>query len=173
MNRSFVVTSAALVALAASAPAVATSSTWSRGVSRICAHPLLFEGSHEIGTRAGAVAVAQDIRASTARRLARIAALPAHPTQPALAVRWLTVERHLAAVYANSYLEIFDVITAARTPQQQSLAAQALGELVHAPDRLSRTAAHLELRLRVPDCTGGTASLTSPTTPPSTSGPSN
>jgi hypothetical protein len=31
---------------------------WSRAVTGICAHALLFEGRHEIGTRAGAVSVA-------------------------------------------------------------------------------------------------------------------
>ena len=69
------VASAAIVAFPAAAPAAAAPDNWSREVTSICAHALLFEGSHEIGTRAGAVAVAADIRASTERRLTRIAAL--------------------------------------------------------------------------------------------------
>lgn len=151
------VASAAIVAVTTTAPAAAAPSSWSRGVTRICAGALLFEGSHEIGTRAGAVAVAEDIRASTERRLTRIAALPAPPTQRALAARWLGIERRLAAVYATSYLGIFDVIAAAETPEQQTQAATLLGKFLHAPDRLSQTAALLEEQLQVPDCTGGTA----------------
>ena len=151
------VASAAIVAFTTAPPAAAAPDNWSRGVTRICAHALLFEGSHEIGTRAGAVAVAEDIRASTERRLTRITALPAPPTQRALAARWLGIERRLAAVYATSYLGIFDVIAAAETPEQQTQAATLLGKLLHAPDRLSQTAARLEEELQVPDCTGGTA----------------
>jgi hypothetical protein len=151
------VASAAIVAFTTAAPAAAARDNWSRGVTRICAHAILFEGSHEIGTRAGAVAVAKDIRASTERRLTRIAALPAPPTQRALAARWLGVERRLAAVYASSYLGIFDLIATAATPEQQTQAAILLGKLLHAPDRLRQTAAALEEQLQVPDCTGGTA----------------
>ena len=43
--------------------------TWSGAVARICANALLFEEEHQLGNRAGAIAVARDIRASTARRL--------------------------------------------------------------------------------------------------------
>ena len=88
------VAAAAIVALT-TAPPAAASTAWSRGVTNICAHALLFEGSHEIGTRAGAVAVAQDIRASTERRLARIATLPVPQAQRTLTVRWLAVESRL------------------------------------------------------------------------------
>jgi hypothetical protein len=149
--------SSAIIAFTTAASAAAAPDNWSRGVIRICAHALLFEGSHEIGTRAGAVAVADDIRASTERRLTRVAAMPAPPTQRALAARWIGVERRLATVYATSYLGIFDVIAAAETPEQQTQAASLLGKLLHAPDRLSQTAAGLEQHLQVPDCTGGTA----------------
>src|SRR5262245_28476786 len=84
--------------------APARPSSWSRAVSDICAHALLFEGSYEIGTREGAVAVANDIRASTSRRLQRIRALNAVPPQPQLSNRWLRLERRLAALYASSYV---------------------------------------------------------------------
>ena len=147
---------ACVVVLAFTTAAPATT-VWSRGVTEICAHALLFEGSHEIGTRAGAVAVAQDIRASTERRLTRVAELPVPATQQGLAVRWMDVERRLAGVYATSYLRIFDVIAAAQTPAQQAQAPRLLGKALHAPDRLSGVAALLEARLHVPDCTGGTA----------------
>ena len=149
--------SAAFGASTATAPAAVAPSMWSRGVTRICAHALLFDGSHQIGTRPGAVAVAQDIRASTERRLTRIAALRVPPTQRGPALHWVTVERRLAAVYASTYLRIFDVIAAARTPGQQTQAALLLRRLVHAPDRLRETAIRLEDRLQVPDCTGGAA----------------
>ena len=159
------VASAAVIALTAAPPAATASTAWSRGVTNICAHALLFEGSHEIGTRAGAVAVAQDIRASTERRLARVATLPVPQAQRTVTARWLAVESRLAAVYASSYLRIFDVIAAAKTPEQQEHAARLLGRLLHAPDRLRQAAALLEGRLQVPDCTGGTA-RPSPSNPP-------
>lgn len=151
------VASAAVVALTTAPPDAAASTSWSRGVTVVCAHALLFEGSHEIGTRAGAVAVAVDIRSSTERRLARVATLPVSRSQRALAARWLVLESRLAAVYASSYIRIFDVIAAAKTPEQQDQAARLLGRLLHAPDRLRQAAAQLEGRLQVPDCTGGTA----------------
>jgi hypothetical protein len=137
-------------------PAAATgASTWAPAVTRICAHALLFEGRHQIGTRAGAVSVARDIRASTARRLRRIRALTVLPPQQRLAIRWLRLERRLAAVYASSYVRIFDAIAAARTPRQRAEMPRILDRLLHAPDALRATAASLEPRLHVPDCTGG------------------
>jgi hypothetical protein len=148
----------ALAGTVAIADAAVAPSMWSRGVTRICAHALLFEGTHEIGTRAGAVAVARDIRSSTERRLARVAALPAPPlTQRDVAARWIAAERRLAAIYAGSYLGIFDVIAAPRTPDQQAEAARLIARLLQAPDRVSDTAARLEGLPRVPDCTGGSA----------------
>jgi len=165
------VASAAVVALTTAPPDAAASTSWSRGVTVVCAHALLFEGSHEIGTRAGAVAVAADIRASTERRLARVATLPVSRSQRALAARWLVLESRLAAVYASSYIRIFDVIAAAKTPEQQDQAARLLGRLLHAPDRLRQAAAQLEGRLQVPDCTGGTARPSSSNPPTGASGP--
>jgi hypothetical protein len=87
------------VVAAISTPVMASvtrQSTWSRAVTGICAHALLFEGRHEIGARAGAVAVARDIRASTARRLRRIRALQIPPPDQRLSGRWLRLERRLA-----------------------------------------------------------------------------
>jgi hypothetical protein len=140
------------IAFAAPAP-VAT--TYSRAATEICAHALLFDGRHAIGTRAGAVAVAQDIRSSTRRRLARLAALQTPHAQRTLVALWLVLEQRLADVYASSYLRIYDVIAAARTPKQRARAPRILERLVHAPDPLRQAAARLEQRLQVPDCTGG------------------
>jgi hypothetical protein len=148
----------------AAAPRAAS---WSSGVSRICVHALLFEKRHRIGTRAGAVSVAVDIRASTARRLGKIHALRAAPAEPALAAEWVTLERRLAAAYARVYVEIYDVIAAAQTVRQRAREPEALAALVHRPDRLRSAAAALERRLRVPDCTGGAnPPPTSPTATP-------
>ena len=130
-------------------------STWSGAVSGICSHALLFEGSHQMGTRAGAVAVARDIRASTARRLRRIRALQIVPPDGRLSTRWLNLERRLAAVYASSYLRIYDAIAAAETPRQQARLPLVLARLLHSPDALRAIAQSLEQRLHVPDCTGG------------------
>jgi hypothetical protein len=140
---------------ASSAAIAAPPSEWSVAVTGICAHALLFEGRHEIGTRAGAVAVARDIRASTARRLGRIRALPVVPPEPRESDRWLRLEGRLAGVYARSYVQIFDAIAAARTPRQRARMPRILGRLVHAPDALRERAATVGSRLQVPDCTGG------------------
>jgi hypothetical protein len=149
-------TTVLVVALAAMAsPSAADPSSWSDGVTQICAHALLFEGRHEIGTRAGAIAVARDIRASTARRLDRIRALQVPPPQPRLTLRWLDLEQRLADLYATSYVRIYDAIAAAVTRKQRARLPRVLDRLVHAPDALRDSAAGLEGRLRVPDCTGG------------------
>jgi hypothetical protein len=147
---------AAVAALSTPAAAVAPyPSPWSRQVTGICAHALLFEGRHQIGTRAGAVAVARDIRASTARRLWRIRALSIRPPQELLSRRWLRLERRLAAVYASSYLRIYDAIAAARTPSERARLPRVLDRLLHMPDAIRETTTNLEQRLRVTDCTGG------------------
>ena len=57
-------------------PATTAGRVYSLAVARICADALLFEKAHAIGTRAGALAVARDIRASTRRRLQRVADIP-------------------------------------------------------------------------------------------------
>ena len=150
------VSAAAVAALSTPAPAVAPyPSPWSQQVTGICAHALLFEGRHQVGTRAGAVAVARDIRASTARRLGRIRALSIRPPQQRLSRRWLRLERRLAAVYASSYLRIYDAIAAANTPSERARLPRVLGRLLHRPDTIRETTTNLEQRLRVTDCTGG------------------
>jgi hypothetical protein len=107
------------------------------------------------GTRGGAVAVARDIRASTARRLRRIRALQIAPPNRRLSGRWLRLERRLAAVYASSYVRIYDAIAAADPPRQRAELPVVLGRLLDVPDGLRDTTANLEQRLAVRDCTGG------------------
>jgi hypothetical protein len=149
---------AAIVAISSTSTATATPpSPWSQAVSGICAHALLFEGNHQIGTHAGAVAVARDIRKSTERRLRRIRALQIAPPKQGLALRWLRLERRLAATYANSYLRTYEAIAAAKTRRQNARLPRVLGKLLHAPDALRQTTARLEQRLQVSDCTGGGA----------------
>ena len=129
--------------------------TWSAAVTRICANALLFEEEHQLGNRAGAIAVARDIRASTARRVHRVRALRIRPPQRRLSVRWLALEQRLAAVYAKNFVAIYDAIAAAESPQQRAELPEVLRHLLHAPDGLRDKTANLEWRLRVPDCTGG------------------
>jgi hypothetical protein len=129
--------------------------TWSSAVTSICANALLFEEEHQLGNRAGAIAVARDIRASTARRLQRIRVLPIRPPQRRLSVRWLALEQRLAAVYARSFVAIYDAIAAAESPQQRNELPKVLRRLLDAPDGLREMTTNLERRLRVPDCTGG------------------
>ena len=152
-------TTVLVAALAATAsPSAATpadAASWSDGVTQICAHALLFEGQHEIGTRAGAIAVARDIRASTARRLDRIRALQVPPPQPDLSLHWLDLEQRLADAYASSYVRIYNAIVAAVTRKQRARLPRVLDRLVHAPDALRDTATSLGGRLHVSDCTGG------------------
>jgi hypothetical protein len=148
-------TAVLVAALAATATTTADPASWSDGVTQICAHALLFEGQHEIGTRAGAIAVASDIRASTARRLDRIRALQVPPPQPGLSTQWLDLEQQLADMYASSYVRIYDAIAAAVTPKQLARLPRVLDRLVHAPDALRGKTAILGGRLQVPDCTGG------------------
>jgi hypothetical protein len=124
-------------------------------VTQICAHALLFDGRHDVGTRVGALAVADDIRGTIRRRLALVAELSEPRGLHVLAARWLTVEQRLAAIYADSYVRIFDVIDAGSAPGQRAQEARIIQGLLRAPDRLQQAAAALEDSLRVPDCTGG------------------
>jgi hypothetical protein len=113
------------------------------------------------------MAVARDIRASTGRRLDRIRALEAPPPEPDLSLRWLDLEQRLADAYASSYVRIYDVIAAAKTQRQRARMPRVLDRLLHAPDALQRKAAAVELRLHVPDCTGGgTPNAANPTANP-------
>jgi len=147
--------STAVRTLAAFTPAAAGTAAYATVVTRICTNARLFEQSHSIGTREGALAVADDIRATTGRRLALVAALPALPAHHAAVVRWLALEQRLANAYALGYVQVYDLIAAPRPPGQDAQAAHRLASLMHAPDRLQRAAARLEQQLRVPDCTGG------------------
>ena len=139
------------------APALgaAQSTAFSDQVGHICASAVLFEGRHEIGTRAGAVAVSRDIRETGAGRLRRVAAIPEPRSQARLIGRWLKVERRLVAAYARDYLLIWDAIEAAHTPAQRAHLPVRLHALLHDPDALKRQAGVYELRIGVPDCTGG------------------
>ncbi len=69
--------------------------------------------------------------------------------------RWILSQRRLASLYARLWVRIYDTIDAARTPAQLTTLAKHLQRLVHAPDRLKSAAGRLELKLHVPDCTGG------------------
>jgi hypothetical protein len=108
-----------------------------------------------MGTRADALSIADDIRASTARRLARVTALSVPPDLDLISSRWISSQRRLASLYAQLWVRIYDTIDAARTPAQQTVLATRLAGLVHAPDKLKLAAERLELQLHVPDCTGG------------------
>jgi hypothetical protein len=143
-----------LAAAAVQAPAPAEAS-YTRAVTHICSGALLFDQPHAQGTRADALAVASDIRASTAQRLARVAAVPAPGEWRALAARWIALERRLADSYADNWVRIFDVVAASTTPAERAREPARLERLVHAPDTLRLAAARIELVLRIPDCTGG------------------
>jgi hypothetical protein len=149
---------AATAILAAQASATGfrtTPAEYSRAVSRICTGALLFNGTHSIGTRAGAVAVSKDIRATGRRRLRRVDAVPKPVASARLARRWIATERALVARYAWAYVQIWDAIERADTPAERNALPAKLVGLLHSPDKLQARAAALELALRVPDCTGG------------------
>jgi hypothetical protein len=153
-----VVTAASVLAYsAATAGARATKpSAYSRAVERVCAGALLFGHRHEIGTRAGAIAVSRDIRRTGNRRLRRVVAIPEPLSEAALAHTWIAVERRLVAMYAATYLRIWYVIERARTPGQRATLPARLRTLIALPRTLERTAARYGQRLNAPDCTGGT-----------------
>jgi hypothetical protein len=138
-------------AAAASSPAA----EYSAAVVQICAGSLLFDGAHPMGTRADALSIAADIRASTAQRLARVAAVPVPPELANTNSRWILSQRQLASLFAREWVRIYDTIAAAHTPAQRATLAERVEKLVHAPDPLRLAAGRLELALHVPDCTGG------------------
>jgi hypothetical protein len=147
---------AAFVFGACAAPSLAGhSTTFSSQVSEICASAVLFEGTHEVGTREGAVAVSNDILDTGTRRLDRVAAVPSPESQTATIGRWLEVERRLVAAYARDYLLIWDAIEEDYDQEQQALLPARIQALVRDPDALKRKAGVYELRLGLPDCTGG------------------
>jgi hypothetical protein len=125
-------------------------------VRQICAGALLFDHPHSMGTRAGAMAVARDIRASTGRRLTRVTAVRPPPSLRHPVARWMSLQRRLADSYAHNWVRIYDAIDRARTPAQHAGLVRALERLLHAPDPLRRASARLEQQLDLPDCTGGT-----------------
>ena len=137
------------------APDPSSAAEYALAVTRICAGALLFDHAHDQGTRADALAVARDIRASTARRLTRVTALAVPHGLERISSRWIASQRRLAAMYARTWVRIYDTIDAARTPAQRATLAQRLHQLVHAPDPLRLVAGRLELELHFPDCTGG------------------
>ena len=132
-----------------------TSLQYTLAVRQICEGALLFDNPHSMGTRAGAIAVARDIRASTGRRLTRVAAVRPPPSLRHPVARWLSLQRRLADSYAYNWVRIYDAIDAARTPAQHAGLSRALGRIVHAPDPIRRASARLEQQLDLPDCTGG------------------
>jgi hypothetical protein len=135
--------------------AVIRPTVYTRAITQICAHALLFEETHAIGTRAGALELAEDIRASARRRYARVAALRAPQSDQPPIGRWLSLERKLTEAYALNYVRIYDLIAEPRTtPEQRTRAARRLAELMRAPDPLRRAAARLERQLHIPDCSG-------------------
>jgi hypothetical protein len=134
-----------------SSPAVA----YSVAVTQICAGALLFDNSHQMGTRSDALSIADDIRASTARRLDHVTAVSVPPELHELNTRWIDSQRRLAALYATTWVRIYDTIDATHTPALRATLPKRLEKLVHAPDTLKSTARQLELDLHVPDCTGG------------------
>ena len=136
-------------------PGDTTAVGYSLAVTGICSGALLFDHAHHMGTRADALAVARDIRASTDRRLARVTALSVPRELQHTSSRWVASQRRLAVSYARTWVRIYDTIDAVRTPAQRDALAERLHQLVHAPDRLRLAAAQLELELHVPDCTGG------------------
>jgi hypothetical protein len=116
---------------------------------------VLFASTHEIGTRAGAIAVSRDIRATGARRLRRVDGVEKPNLTADRAARWIAVEHRLVARYAADYLAIWDAIEQANTPRTKAALPAKLARLIHDPDRLARHAVALERLLQVPDCTGG------------------
>jgi hypothetical protein len=145
----------AALATASVSPAAANETEFAQRVTTICRGALLFDGEHAIGTRAGAIAVSRDIRRTGTRRLRRVAPVPEPRRQAPTIRQWLRIEHLLVVTYARDYLLIWDEIEKAQTPTQQAGLPARLHALVHEPDRLKRRADAYELRLGVPDCTGG------------------
>jgi hypothetical protein len=166
LRRSILVVIAAALAAVSTSFATTNTTEFSQRVTRICGGALLFDGEHAIGTRAGAIAVSRDIRRTGMRRLLRVAAVAEPARQAPMIRRWLRVEHLLVFAFARDYLRIWDEIESAQTPPQRAGLPARLGALAHQPDRLKRRADAYELRLGVPDCTGGGHVAQSP--PPQT-----
>src|SRR4029077_17733726 len=117
---------AALLAPPGHATAAAPAAEYSRGVWRICGRALLFDHAHDMGTRADALSVARDIRASTARRLAGVTALSVPPELQRISNGWISSQRRLASLFARTWVRIYDTIEAAHTPGQRATLAERL-----------------------------------------------
>jgi hypothetical protein len=128
---------------------------YSHAVAETCAGALLFEGSHQIGTRAGAVAVSRDIRRTGTERLRRVDAIPRPAATARSLERWLGLERRLVGLYSTNYLRIWNAIERADTRREQAELPRVLQPLIDEPYPLQRRVTVLELALRLPDCTGG------------------
>lgn len=148
---------ATLVLAGCAGPGVAAHgrSTYSSAVARICAGSLLFAGSHEIGTRAGAIAVSKDIRRTGLHRLRLVDRITKPRATAMLDARWIALERRLVGVYAATYLRIWYVIERYETPGRRASLPARLRALIDLPRPLERRARQLEERLHIPDCTGG------------------
>jgi hypothetical protein len=149
------IVAAALAATAGRAASEKSAADYSLAVTQICAGALLFDHVHHEGTRADALSIARDIRASTERRLARVTVLTVPQELTRLSSRWVASQRQLSAMFARLWVRLYDTIDAARTPAQRAALPARLERLVHAPDSLKVAARRLELALHVPDCTGG------------------
>jgi hypothetical protein len=108
---------------------------------------LLFEGRHRIGTRAGAIAVSNDIRASGLSRMRRVDAIEKPRGIARRAARWIAVERRLIRLYASTYLRVWYDIERARTARERAMLPIELRALIDAPDALQATAGRLESAL--------------------------
>jgi hypothetical protein len=71
-------------------PRASAAVQYSRAVTHICAGALLFDHAHHMGTRADALAVARDIRSSTARRLALVSVLTVPARLQRVSRRWIS-----------------------------------------------------------------------------------
>jgi len=135
--------------------AAITPERYARTVTRICERAVLFRNTHQIGTRAGAIAVSRDIRSTGRLRMRRVDAVPVPSAIARKVARWIATERKLDVLYADTYLRIWYQIEQAHTPQQRARLPLILHRLVDRPDKLKERAGRLELNLSVPDCTGG------------------
>lgn len=145
----------ALIGTPTPSAAAQTPAGYSQAVTQICAGSPLFEGSHQIGTRAGATDLAQNIRLTGGLRLSRVDAVPKPVGTAKLAARWIAIERQLVETYASSYLQIWYAIESADAPGNHAKLPALISTLISRPDRLQGQAAALAQQLNVPDCTGG------------------
>lgn len=123
-------------------------------VKTICIDARMFDGTHAIGTRNGAIAVARDIRLTGQRRLNQVDALPRPGAIHRRISAWLALERQLVALYATTYVRIWNAIERAHTTHERVRLPRLLRSLVDEPRPLEQRAAELEVELGLPDCTG-------------------